>query len=195
MSLGWQVAVVSLWLVVLVLGFVVLGFLRRVLPVLERSQTMSADELIGGLSPGTHVGPFSATDERGRALSESVLEAGTSIVLFLELECEPCEILAAEMRAFPRWSEGITAYVVSGPGSEEREFVAGLGASVIVENDHSVSSAFRTSFFPVAYRIDPGRVVAKRVNPSSIADLEEIAMRTRREVRRQRRAILDDARS
>jgi hypothetical protein len=184
-SFTWAVVVVCLWVSVLLLGFVVLGLLRRIVPLLEaRPGALGWDQVLGGLSPGSRVAPFLATDSSGRGVDESLFQKSASLVLFIERGCEPCEVLAQEMRNSPDWSQGIRAFVVAGPGWDERAFASGLSTTVLIEHDGSVTAAFDNSFYPVAYRVSAQGIVTGRRNPSSLEDLRDMVAEVRKEVKR-----------
>jgi hypothetical protein len=175
-SWPWVVAFVLLWLTLLAVAVVLLGLLRRIVPVLER-----AEQTIGqggpldlGLSPGSTVGSFPVSRVDGEPATFPELLETTSIALLLEASCEPCRHLLADLRE-SRDAVEVPLKVLLEDTAEARKLVDGVPVDVLYVRDRAAARAFQTSATPHAFTVDPeGLVLEKRV-PSGLGDLRAMA--------------------
>lgn len=178
MSNLWLFATLALWVLLLLLGFVTLGVLRRAIGVLEQIEgRWASDSVIDGLDPGEQVGSFEALDQHGISFTERDLWGKTSAILFLDAGCEPCEDLAADMKAAPAWEPPLEVYVVSDDSREGRQLTDGLALRRLLQRNDGVARAFRTTFFPVAFLIDDQGGVIARTNPNTLDQLKRFLNR------------------
>ena len=178
----WLAAFVVLWVLVLLLAVLVLGVLRRVVPVLDRLERGQAQAAGGfGLPVGSELPGFEARDREGGAVTGDAIPR-PGIVLFLDPECRPCRKLADELRsAAANLSRVPLAFVAPDTGAG-RQLVPPAGL-VLLQTGQAISRAFQTSITPHAFLIDANGRVSDQTIPESVADLNALAARLRREVR------------
>jgi hypothetical protein len=159
----WIAAFVALWLVVILLGLVQLGTLRRVAPLLDRAEATlreAARATLRGLRPGESVPAFAADVFDGGTFTESDLRGSTTIVLFLNTGCRSCELLAADIEAGRIPDLGAPLVVVADESGEAARFAAGGQAHVLLQKNGSLARVFESDRTPHAFVIDEtGRVV------------------------------------
>jgi hypothetical protein len=161
----WIAAFVALWILVLILGLLVLGTLRRLMPLMERFE---AGLSVGatspsprGLSPGTVVPPFRAQEIGGAVLTDADLRGSTSIVLFLGSSCRACErfirdlargrVPALEARLVPVADETDMA----------RELARSEDTTVLVDEHRALARVFESEATPHAFVVgEDGGVLA-----------------------------------
>lgn len=164
MTTPWIAAFVGLSVVVVMLGLLVLGMLRRLAPLIERSeQVLSTAErrvAVGGLPPGTAVPAFVAEQVEGAAFSASDLRGTTTIVLFLDSDCKACEELVADLVHDRVPDIGAPLVVVSDERAEARTLARSTDVVVLVDEDRSLATAFETRVTPQAFVLSDGRVRA-----------------------------------
>jgi peroxiredoxin len=169
----WLAAFVVLWVLVLLLAVLVLGLLRRVLPLLDHLEARrpAAPEL--GLSAGTSVPAFEARDRAGKAVgADDVPRPG--IVLFLEPDCRPCEKLAKQVRTDADRLDGVPLVFVTSDTEEGRALAPTSGLTML-QTGHAVSHAFQTSITPHAFLVDRDGRLSDRMVPESVDDLNLLA--------------------
>jgi thiol-disulfide isomerase/thioredoxin len=176
MSGPWIAAFACLWLLVLLLGFTVVGVMRRMTGVLERTEHLLSQES-DGVPPLTLIPPFEVVDEAGESLSSEHLLREPTIVLFMESGCKPCRALAAEL-ADSRGAIGRVPLVVIA-GDEGLGDGFGLSPDIPVLRQHGrdVAKLFKSLATPHAFVVDGAGVVLDRVIPGSVGDLEQMAER------------------
>ena len=148
MSAPWIAAFAALWFLVLLLGFAVIGVMRRITGVLERAEQQLATELGGGVPLLTAVPAFGLVDQAGEPVSSDDLIRETSIVLFVDAGCRPCRSIARELSGAR--IRGIPLVVVAGEEGVGEDF--GLSPDVSVYRpvltaavNRSVEASSRTS--------------------------------------------------
>jgi hypothetical protein len=180
MSAPWVGAFVALWILVLLIAFLLLGFLRRMTELLAAVQTRLNDPLffegLQGLMPGTVLPHFEARDERGVLVNSDALEL-PGILLLVDPGCEPCERLVAEIADSTHAFPGIQLYLITADSQPGREINLGAGTVTLYQRDGGVSRALRSSLTPQAFGVDRRRVVVGRQIPQSIVDLGQLARR------------------
>jgi hypothetical protein len=169
----WIVAYGVLAAVVLVVAVLMLGVLRRVVPLLENVEAGSQAMLPAGLPLGSRVPEFVALAPDGSPFDESDLGDDPAVLLFIGAGCPPCEALAAEVRAHERrFPARVVAIAVDTEAN--RDFLSGLPLEVAY-HDGSVTRAFETSAMPHAFAISGGAVMRAAV-PHTVADLGALAL-------------------
>lgn len=171
----WIALVVALTALVLVLGVVVLGLMRRVVPLLEagehRHRTTPA---LTGLAVGETVRPFQATRGDGVVIGSDRLLAKPRVFLFMSASCEPCRLLAADLRDRSEAAQGLRLVTVLQDEAESRALELPPGLEVLYQPDREVSEAFRNSGFPHAFAVDPGGVVVAAGGVRRVEDLKRL---------------------
>jgi peroxiredoxin len=164
MSAPWLAALLALWAIVILLALIVLGTLRRLVPLLERAEASlgasNHNARRSGLSPGTPVPAFSA-QELGRAtFTDADLRGSKSIVLFLGSACAACERFVDDLRVGRVPDLGAHLIVVADV-AEDAENYRAHGVTVLVQQDRSLARIFERDRVPHAFVVDEdGRVLA-----------------------------------
>ncbi len=169
----WLAAFVILWALVLLLALLVLGVLRRVVPLLDRLEEQQQTVPGLGLPAGTRVPAFEAHDREGDAVTADAIPR-PGIVLFIEPGCGPCEKLAEELRSDAANLDGVPLVFVAPDTNEGRELVPPAGF-VLLQSGHAISHAFQTSITPHAFLVDADGRLSEHTIPESVADLNLLA--------------------
>lgn len=174
MSNLWVFATLALWVLLLLLGSVTLGVLRRVVGVLEQVEgRWASDSVTDGLGPGEQVGSFEVLDQHGALFTEQDLQDKFSMMLFVDNGCGPCEDLVADIQAAAgSWEPPVEVYVVSDDSTEGRQLTADLDLRRLFQRHDHAARAFRATFFPVAFLIDDQGSVIARTNPNTLDQLK-----------------------
>lgn len=123
MSAPWMAAVISLWVLFVVLALVVIGVLRRVVAALEtlsESGSFSTRELAGGPPVGSSLPAMELRGQDGGQLSLAEL-SGPFVLAVLTSHCAPCLGIAERLRAGQdtmSWLDGVV--VVTDPEGPAR---------------------------------------------------------------------------
>jgi len=168
----WIAAIVSLWLLTTVVGVAQLGLLSKVAPLLSDGHSHGPIELQDGLAVGQPAGEFAAVDRTGAIVGLDALRGHPTVVLFLSAGCQPCQRLAAELRASgDPWSPGSLVVITN---HDDR---INLPDWVIVlrQHDMSAAAAFGTYATPHAFALDEATTVTAKTVPVSVAHLKELA--------------------
>jgi len=178
---AWATAFVALSVLVLVLGVLVIGLMRRVAPVLDRLEAadLSGPEVVReGLDPGIRIRAFEAVTATGQLVTRETIKApaGRSLVVFLEPGCGYCETIMAELLESPWRSDLPPLYLALTDSADARERqLEKTCCTVLYQHDSAVSDAFGTNVTPVAFVLDSdGIVVAKQV-PRQANDVVALA--------------------
>jgi hypothetical protein len=101
MTAPWIALQVALSVLVLVIAVVLLGLLRRILPVLEAAGHAASHrhEQAGGLAPGTRLPNFEVVTREGEVVHAADLRGRAAVVLLVSAGCHPCDALIAELTA------------------------------------------------------------------------------------------------
>lgn len=182
MSGFWVVAFVTLWALVLLLAFLVLGTLRRLTPIIERAETNLAAAVIGaspgGLEPGTVVPPFSVQQVDGRAFTEADLNGSRSIVLFLSRNCQSCERFIRDLKKERVPELGARLVAVTDEPEQARELAVSAEVSVVVQENRSLARIFETNATPHAFVLDEARRVLTSGTPNDWGGLRQLLARS-----------------
>ena len=180
MSAPWIVAFGVLAALVAVVTFVLLGVLRRCLPLLEQADALlrdgAAPPIPVGLTAGTRVPDFRVVDPgSGAAFGISDLNGRRSIVLFLGPSCPACRTLLTELEAAESLSLRCELIVVDDASPEGLRFPASAPFRVVYQDHGELSSVFETDWTPHAFAIDERGVVAAVAAPNTLAQLVQFA--------------------
>lgn len=175
MSAWWTTAFVALWLVVMIVAVILLGFLRRVTAVLERAElaVSSGQVSLGGARVGMHVDKFDAVDASGGHVPPDGLFTSAAIYVLLHSGCEPCRHLVDRIRTLRPSKIPVVAVLDDTPAG--REFQLPPHVEVLFEHDGSVAAAFKSGGTPQAFAVAEGGVLVDFIVPASVADLEHLA--------------------
>lgn len=165
MSSSWTVAFVCLAAVVFLVGLLVLGLFRRIIPLLEdveSSLAVAARRVrVTGLPAGAVVPPFTARDIRGSSFSNDDLRGERSLTLFLGEGCRACELLANDIAAdeVPELEARLVVVTSSRHGQDLAPAVKS-GVTVLVDDDQVIAHLFESDRTPQAFVTDENARVA-----------------------------------
>lgn len=175
MSGAWIAAFVVLWVLTLVLGFAVLGLLRRFGAVLEAAEERLgvANEL--GAPVRSRVADFQLYDASGRvALSRDAITE-PALLLLVEPGCEACHVIAEQLEGIETAIDGVPFAIVIEDSRRGRAFEFPPDLRVLYQRHRDVFRVLRNRATPQAYVIDEGGLVLARRIPASALDLHEMA--------------------
>lgn len=184
MTTPWIIAFVALWALVMVLGVLVLGTLRRLAPVLERADLSRSDaaELVspGGLPIGATVPEFSVFRADRAPFTEKSLEGSKTIVLFLSSSCQPCERLVADLRDGDVPDLGVALVVVTDDPDHADALDRAADVTVLAQDDRSLAHVFESKATPHAFVVDEARRVVATGTPNDWGGLRQLLARAER---------------
>lgn len=191
MSGAWMVAVLSLWAVLLLVLVLVLGLARRILPILERAETVlrnaGGDEGANtGRAPGTVVPDFELVRSDGSAVSFSQLVADAGVFVFVDAHCDPCKRLTGELAAESRSLHELRLHLIT---DELLGVTLPPGVELLHQSGEVASRAFEQVAYPQAYAVRSDRTVIAREIPGGVADLRLLAQKAREDEQMRRRAL------
>lgn len=179
MPLGWQIAVVVLWLALIAMAVVVLGVLRQVTTALEQAQSGGHGHHPAppGQGPplGEQVPHFAAVDTAGLPVDDELVRGHPALLLFMHLGCAPCEELAREMGRSDMSRLAGQLIVVTDPGGA-RDLPIPAGIRVVAETgEEQITGPLQITGWPFAVVIDPAGLVQATSVPNTVAQLEDLA--------------------
>ena len=176
MSLLWGISTVFLWVLVLLLGFLLLGALRSIEWLRWRVDQVEATtpSRIGrsGLHPGKKAPDFTLPSASGREVSLHDYAGHKVLVVFTQTGCGPCGEIVPELNRVER--DGVQVLVVNRGNLEEtRQWAAKTGARCPVLAQEGLELARRYEVFatPFAFLVsEQGVIVSKGIvgNPRHI---------------------------
>lgn len=174
----WIVALVALWVVVTVNTLLLLGVLRRIVPVLQRAEQVLQDGGgVGagtGLAPGATVPDFEVRTSHGEVHFSELVTERAAVFVFVDAHCAPCQQLTTEL-AMERGSVSqLRLHLIT---DEPLGKTFPDGVVVLHQAEDAASSAFEQSAFPQAFVVDGDRKVIERTFPNTMSDLQRLADR------------------
>lgn len=176
MSWPWIAAFCGLWLVVVVLALVVLGFLRRVTNVLEQAEARLGDaqHFHHGAQPGTTVPVFTVRNSGGQELTAEKLFSDSAIIIFIAPGCGPCDQLAERLEPVGASIDGVPLFLIAPDTDEGRALLPGSNLTVLYE-EGTATRAFANRATPMGYAVAPGGLVRELAGPNTLAEYERVA--------------------
>ena len=168
MSPWWLVSYVALWLVVLSLGFLLLGALRALDLLrwrLEQLEATTPSRLgRGGLKPGKRAPDFTLPCVAGGEVSLHDLAGRRVFLVFTQSGCKPCHRVIPELNRLQRGGEVLVLVVNNGEPEATRQWAAEARASfpVLVQQQLTVSKRYEMYATPFAFLIDERGVIASK---------------------------------
>jgi hypothetical protein len=162
MTTPWAISFVALAFVVFALAVVILGVLRRVIPLLEQTGGGSSSSFeLGALPLLARVPDLHLADSSGGHVDFPVSLAETTIVLLVEASCAPCATLAGVLRRERHLADGLPITVIS---DREAPAVFGLPEwiTVLTGERSAITAAFGTSATPYGFVLGAGGIVLER---------------------------------
>lgn len=178
MSGPWIVVVAVLWAVVVLLGVVVLGLLRRVNDVLvavEVRLQQPVPSASNGLPVGARVPVFEAVAESGGLVSWDWFGVGAGVYVLVRLGCAGCDVLVGELVGLSDPLGGVRLVVVGEDTAEQRHRLAGVDAMRMYQRGREVSDAFACTGVPYAFAVDDQGVVVAAGAANRVLQLRGLA--------------------
>jgi methylamine dehydrogenase accessory protein MauD len=169
MNPWWLVSYVALWLLVLLLGFLLLGALRALglqgwrLEQLEATRPSRVGR--NGLKPGAAAPDFTLPDATGGGEVAPRDFAGRRVLLvFTQSGCGPCKRVMPELNRLQAAGELQVLVVNNGELKETRAWAAEARARfpVAVQDHYSLSRRYEVFATPFAFLIDERGVIASK---------------------------------
>jgi hypothetical protein len=157
---------------VVILGLMVVGLLRRVAPLMDRCQAMLDIAILhvrhSGLPAGSLVPAFMADDVHGGIFTDVDLHGSRSVILFLSSTCSSCDRLFGDLRAGRAPELDAQLVVVTADASDATALAAGTpSARVLVQRSDAVSRAFASDRTPHAFVVDGDAIIRASAMPTS----------------------------
>lgn len=179
MTVAWKIAFVAQSLAIVLLGFLLLGLLRRVMPALEGAAGQIAhtsDSLAPlGLQPGSTPEPFTVLDNAGKpATLNDFLARTATLVVFMSHDCAPCVAIASELTRLGPPPENKGLVVIEPHVAQARPLTLVSWLSSYRDDQSAAVTAFRTNATPHAFLLDAHGVVRRNFIPRSAHDLNDV---------------------
>jgi methylamine dehydrogenase accessory protein MauD len=168
MSPWWLISFIALWLVVLSLGFLLLGALRGLGLLRWRLEQLEATTPSrigrGGLKPGKTAPDFTLPCTAGGEVSLHDFAGRRVLLVFTQSGCEPCHRVIPELNRLQRAGEVQVLVVNNGEPGATRQWAAEVraGFPVLAQQQHSVSKRYEMYATPFAFLIDERGVIASK---------------------------------
>lgn len=170
------VMVVILWVFALMLGIVVLGILRRVIPLLEGgpAPAFGSARDPGALREGENAPRVRARNERGEAFEEELVIA-RSVLVFSDAQCAPCKALADDIRRQNGLDLGVGLSFVIDDRGEGRYDLGNNPIRIVYQRNNEVGRLFGSTIRPYAFAISGDGVITGQGVPNSVHQLDGLA--------------------
>jgi methylamine dehydrogenase accessory protein MauD len=166
MNIIWLLSNVFVWVVVLFLGFLLLGTLRSLGRLSWRLEQLEATtpKRLGrdGLKPGKKAPDFTLPGANGKEISLHDFAGRKVLLVFTQSGCSPCKAIVPELN---RLGPDHQVLVVNNGGLEAtREWSKEAGARfpVLAQTQFSVSKKYEVFATPFAFLIDEKGVIASK---------------------------------
>lgn len=168
MSPWWLVSYIALWLVVLFLGFLLLGALRALGLLRWRLEQLEATTPTrvgrGGLKPGKQAPDFTLPSVVGGEVSLHDFAGRRVFLVFTQSGCKPCHRVVPELNRLQRGGEVQVLVVNNGDLEATCQWAGEAGACfpVLAQQQFSVSKRYEMYATPFAFLIDERGVIASK---------------------------------
>lgn len=160
MSGPWIVAFVVLAVANLVTITILVGLVRRVLPVVERASLGPSDaDPLPFPRPGTTVPAFVGRADDGRVVASDEVFAEPAVLLFVDAGCEPCRALLGELRSSPPRLSAAALYVVTRGGDGHADLPSGPRVRVLFQDGSEITDSVGMGGVPSAVAVYAGGTV------------------------------------
>jgi methylamine dehydrogenase accessory protein MauD len=168
MSPWWLVSYVALWLLVLLLGFLLLGALRALglqgwrLEQLEATTPSRVGR--NGLKPGAAAPDFTLPGATGGEVALRDFAGRRVLLVFTQSGCGPCKRVMPELNRLQAAGELQVLVVNNGEPKETRAWAAEARARfpIAVQDRYSLSRRYEVFATPFAFLIDERGVIASK---------------------------------
>jgi methylamine dehydrogenase accessory protein MauD len=168
MSVVWLVSTLALWVVVLLLGFLLLGALRGLGLLRWRLEQLEATTPTrlgrSGLKAGKKAPDFTLPSVAGGEISLHDFAGRKVFLVFTQSGCKPCHRIVPELNKLQRGGAVQVLMVNNGEMDPTRQWVeeAPICAPVLVQQQLSVSKRYEMYATPFAFLIDERGVIASK---------------------------------
>jgi hypothetical protein len=174
MTAPWIAAFAILALANLATIVVVIGFLRRALPVLEAAARPDQRGQVPLPQPGRRAAPFEGRTPDGETIASADVLAEPAVLLFVDGGCQPCRELLVRLRAAPPRLAGTNLYLVTPDGGDHGELPAGARIRPIRQAGQAISEALGVGAVPAAVAVAPGGTVLAAELAGSVEQLQRL---------------------
>ena len=168
MNLLWLVSYLVLWLLVLCLGFLLLGALRALGLLrwrLEQLEATTPSRLgRGGLKPGKKAPDFTLPSIAAGEVSLHDFAGRRVLLVFTQSGCKPCHRVVPELNKLQRGGHVQVLVVNNGELEATRQWAgeAGVCFPMLVQQQLSVSKRYEMYATPFAFLIDERGVITSK---------------------------------
>ncbi len=168
MGPGWFLSQLGLWLVVICMGFLLLGALRNNAILSWRLDQLEATTPSrinrNGLRPGVEAPQFTLTDTAGNQVSLRDFAGRKLLLTFTQSGCHPCQAVMPDLKRLQKNGELQVVVVNNGDLASTRQWARESGVSfpVLVQERYELSKRYEAYATPFAFVIDKRGVVASR---------------------------------
>ena len=164
----WLASWIALWVIVLFLGFLLLGSLRALALLRWRLEqleaTMPSRINRNGLKPGARAPEFSLPDTAGNQVSLRDFVGCRVFLVFTQSGCRPCHAVLPELEKLQAKGEVRVIVVNNGDLESTRDWTEGLSPSfpVLVQERYELSKRYEAFATPFAFVIDERGLIASK---------------------------------
>jgi hypothetical protein len=173
-----MIAVGALWIVVLVLAVLVLGILRRIIPLLTRAESILSqgqdEQGTDGLPIGEQVPEFELIDAEGEVVRPGQSLPLPAVFLFVQQGCEPCQDLVAALSERAESFAGTRLCIIAAGEPDDYNALRARGLFVFGQSEGQALRAFDNNEFPNAFAVDQDAKIVGKMTMDSVADLERL---------------------
>lgn len=168
MNPWWLISYIALWLVVLFLGFLLLGALRALGLLRWRLEQLEATTPTrlgrGGLKPGKKAPDFTLPCVAGGEVSLHDFAGRRVFLVFTQSGCKPCHRVVPELNKLQRGGDVQVLVVNNGELEATRQWAgeAGVCFPVLVQQQFSISKRYEMYATPFAFLIDERSVITSK---------------------------------
>jgi methylamine dehydrogenase accessory protein MauD len=162
------IAISVLWVVVLVLGFLLLGTLRAVgllgWRLAELEATTPRRPGREGLKPGRRAPDFTLPGADGNEVALHDFAGREVLLVFTQSGCSPCQKIVPELNRLADGGASRVVVVNNGDPEAARKWSAEVGARfpVLAQDHFAVSKLYQVFATPFAFLIDETGVIASK---------------------------------
>jgi methylamine dehydrogenase accessory protein MauD len=168
MNIFWIISVVILWVVVLFLGFLLLGALRALGFLRWRLEQMEATTPSrlgrGGLKVGKKAPDFTLPSVAGGEVSLHDFAGRRVLLVFTQSGCKPCHRIMPELNKLARAGKVQVLVVNNGDLETTRKWAGEVrpGFPALVQQQFRVSKCYEMYATPFAFLIDERGLIASK---------------------------------
>ena len=159
---------VALWLVVLVLGFLLLGALRALGLVrwqLEQLQATTPSRLgRDGLRLGRKAPGFSLPSADGKEIALADFAGRKVLLVFTQSGCSPCKAIVPELNRLEQRGSHQVLVVNNAEAAKTRAWASEVDARfpVLAQENHALSKRYQAFATPFAFLIDEKGIITSK---------------------------------